>query len=104
MLPLLFAMLQLPSFGTAQSNSNHDDAMVHCPSTENATSSCDAPTFFTYHICCDAENMFCCMRLQVYIIIAIVVISILLLTALITFSVHWTCRIKRKRHQSYNFT
>ncbi|KHJ95135.1 hypothetical protein OESDEN_04926 [Oesophagostomum dentatum] len=104
MLPLLLALLQMPSSAMAEGNATEDDRRVHCPRPESATSSCDAPTFFTYYSCCGEENMFCCMHLQIYVIIGAAVILLAVLIALLTCFVRWICRIKRKGHQSYDFS
>ncbi|EYC11898.1 hypothetical protein Y032_0049g1838 [Ancylostoma ceylanicum] len=102
MLPILLALL--PSSVMALSNATEDDQRVHCPRPDSATSSCDAPTFFTYHTCCGEENMFCCMRLQLHVVIGTAVVLLALLIAIVTCFVRWICRIKRKGHQSYDFS
>ncbi|CAJ0606089.1 unnamed protein product [Cylicocyclus nassatus] len=104
MLPVLLALLPLPTSVMSLSNGTDEDRRVHCPRPESATSSCDAPTFFTYHACCGEENMFCCMHLQLHVIIGVAVIVAIILITILTCFVRWICRIKRKGHQSYDFS
>ncbi|RCN31956.1 hypothetical protein ANCCAN_22246 [Ancylostoma caninum] len=61
-------------------------------------------TFFTYHTCCGEENMFCCMRLQLHVVIGTAVVLLAILISIVTCFVRWICRIKRKGHQSYDFS
>ncbi|KAK5964875.1 hypothetical protein GCK32_007605 [Trichostrongylus colubriformis] len=105
MLPYVIALLQIPFAIFAVSNGTEEnDQRVHCPRPDSATSSCDAPTFFTYYTCCGEENMFCCMRLQLHIIIFAIVILVIVLIAIAALIVNWICRIRRKGHQSYDFS
>ncbi|XGW08575.1 hypothetical protein V3C99_011138 [Haemonchus contortus] len=105
MLPYVIALLQIPYSILAISNTTEeDDGRVHCPRPESATSSCDAPTFFTYYACCGEENMFCCMRLQQHIIIGGSIILAAIVIAAVALFLNWVCRIRRKGHQSYDFS
>ncbi|WKX93161.1 hypothetical protein Q1695_010867 [Nippostrongylus brasiliensis] len=109
MLPQLVAvLLQIPYLIFAAENGTHhmddDDQRVHCPRPDQASSSCDAPTFFTYRTCCGEGNMFCCMRLQLHVVIGIAVILLAVLLIIAGCLVNWICQIKRKGHQSYDFS
>lgn len=105
MLACLLALLQIPYAVSALMNATEEnDGRVHCPRPDSAASSCDAPNFFTYHVCCGEQEMFCCMRLQLHVVVGIAVILVVVLVALATCFVNWMCRIRRKGHQSYDFS
>ncbi|CAI2344659.1 unnamed protein product [Caenorhabditis sp. 36 PRJEB53466] len=76
---------------------------LHCPSVENAVSTCPKDTNWVYYSCCGGADMYCCEHIQTWLLSALAVVAILLKLLLIGCCVRCCCSYKRKTQQSYSF-
>uniref|UniRef100_A0A1I7TTD9 CX domain-containing protein n=1 Tax=Caenorhabditis tropicalis TaxID=1561998 RepID=A0A1I7TTD9_9PELO len=76
---------------------------LHCPSIENAVSTCPKDSNWVYYSCCGGANMYCCEHIQTWLLSALAIVAIFLSLLLIGCCVRCCCSYKRKTQQSYSF-
>ncbi|EGT48367.1 hypothetical protein CAEBREN_12175 [Caenorhabditis brenneri] len=76
---------------------------LHCPSIENAVSTCPKETNWVYYTCCGGANMYCCEHIKTWLLSVLAFIAVILSLLLIGCCVRCCCSYKRKTQQSYSF-